>query len=1062
MADGLRQMNAELMLTKGIEQKVPDVVIPDESLARAENVDFSKVGIAKKRQGFVRNSNLVLNAGVLDEVRRLGVRQRREVLCITETVTQIGSAAGVGNAGDTLFSYSEQAERWIVRGKMPRPNVDVLWTSSTPGDANIVCDFVCGGIGNYVCIAHQTNTPNDTQSPIMLRVVIFDVGGDVSGAVREAPTVIIDTVFAQGVALLGWFTAGDNVWLIYSTSDIHGNYSAARAFRRGAVTFDSVETPIFSLLTDSVGVAAGAASSDGTNIYVTFILTPGGYVVRKFDENLARIAEVTNTTLLLPAQEQSVDARLGHVDIVRRDIDTGAVYVSRYEKSTLAQDLANSPITSGSVGGRGNLTICTISDTDAVILWGNANTTSITTRPAFLTIVRVRMSTGAAQGLLNHMGIVPYAQPFIVDGRVFFVAFHSSGYVHPNANPNDLTGTRPGEESFMCFQIPIDNLNAYSVPFPAAQWDYGQCVVKAAPFGAAGGTFWVNGKTVYQSGSGVYVLTSGAFGAGQTALDWLSLPRLTRLEFGDATHRWRHEEFHDLAAFAGGIPFVYDGTRAYEMATALHQPIPLAWNTIVGGSLADGVEIQLQSAMLYVDGNGRECWSQPSRKVSVIPTLAGGLQAIHVVVMPVTTTMKPGMGNGFTGRMKLYLFAATRNAPDEFKVAAIPVDVNPYSTFPITFSISDPWSELNDLMYTSGFELDNFPAPPCRAMAIHEGRAFVIASDSNEVFYTKPFRSDRGPEFALGQSLTLPDKGTALASINSRLVVFTHRSVLAVQGDGPDVTGAPPDAFSRPVLVSQDYGCIEYCAVGRTPLGVIFRGQQGFYLLSMGFDVVYIGAQVEDITSQWLSTRSIVHDQKSACCRITGFTGDRSEELCYWYDTKRWSLNVLASSIDGIASDAVDSIALGDNLLVAVTDTTVAVASRYRLGSRAVSPSSRDFDNSYQQTLETGWLSFQNAGVFKRIWRVYAQVRAFDTDATVRFQIWKDWEDRVSSDREFELTSLDTEARLLRVHLKHQKLKAIKVRVTVTSEGKGADVLKLGFELGIRKSGPKEVRENTQ
>lgn len=1058
MADGLRQVNAEMLLTKGIEQKVPDVVIPDESLARAENVDFSKVGIAKKRQGFVPNSNLVLNAGVLDEVRRLGVRQRREVLCITETVTQIGSSAGVGNAGDTLFSYSEQAERWIVRGKMPRPNVDVLWTSSTPGDGNIQNDFVIGGIGNYVCIAHQTNNPNDTQSPIMTRVVVFDVGGEVNGALREAPTVIIDTMFVVSAPdLVGWFSAGDNVWLVYAAQDNAGAYSAARAFRQGAVAFDATETPIYSLATDSAGVAVGAASGDGTSIFAIFKFIGGGYVLRKFDENMARVAEsVLNTAVLLPSQEQAIDARLGHVDVTRRDISTGRVYISRYEKSNLDQDINNSFVTTGAAGGPSNLTICTVNDTDAVILWANCNTTTITTQPTFLTIAGVRMSTGAAGLFMSHMGLVPYAQPFIMDGRVFFVAVHSSGYVRPNSSLTDLTGTQPGEESFMCFQIPLDNLNPYNVPFPAAQWDFGQCVVKCAPQGAGGlGTLWVNGRTVYQSGSGLYVLTSGAYGAGQTALDWLALPRLTRLEFGDATHRWRHEEFHDLAAFAGGIPFVYDGTRTYEMPAALHQPIPLGWGAIVGGTLPDGVEIQLQSAMLYVDGNGRECWSQPSRIVRVTPSSSGTHQAIHIVIMPVTTTMKPDMGNNFTGRLKLYLFAATQSASNEFKVAAPPVDINPYDIFPVTMSITDPWPESNDLMYTSGFELDNYPAPPCRAMAVHSGRVFMIASDSNELFYTKPFRANRGPEFALGQSIPLPDKGTALASINDRLAIFTHRSVLAIQGDGPDVTGAPPDAFSRPVLVSQDYGCIEYCAVGRTPLGIVFRGQQGFYLLSMGFDVSYIGGQVEDITSKWLSTRSIVHDQKNACCRITGFTGDRSEELCFWYDTKRWSLNVLGS-------DVVDSVALGDNLLVAVTDTTVAVASRYRLGSRATAPASQDFGESYTQTLETGWLSFQNAGVFKRIWRVYAQVRAFDSDATVRFQIWKDWEDRVSSDREFELTSLDTEARLLRVHLKHQKLKAVKVRITVTSDGQGVDILKLGFELGVRKSGPKEVRENTQ
>lgn len=1049
----LRKSNAELLISKGIEQKVPDEIIPDESLALAENVDFSKIGIAKKREGFVQNSNLILGAGAMDEVRRLGVRQRREVLCITEDVSLIGDPVGVSTAGDTLFSYSEQAQRWIARGKMPRPNVDILWTSSTsgpggPGTSARTADFVTGGIGNYVCVAHQVGDGS------AFRVVIFDAGGDVSGAVREAPTIILDVVIQELVTLVGWVTAGNNVWLVYTAL---GPYTAARAFRVDAslapLSFDSAtERQMYGLLTDSAGAAVGGVSSDGTNIFAVFALGAGGYEVRIFDSELTRLAADVNTAVLLVSQEQAIDARLGSIDIVRRDFNTGKLYISRHDKTTAVGSLTNVNVANGaSTGSLTNLAICSYNDTDAVIVMGDTYTTQILIQPATLFCIAVRMSTGAGLGFFNHQGLVPYAQPFIVDGRVFFIAMHTSGLVHPNASVTDLSGTQPGEESFMCLQVPLDNMNQHNVPFPAAQWDYGQCVVKNGSDASFSlGTFWVNGHTTYQVGSAVYVLTSGASVAGQSTLDWLSLPRLTRLEFGDAEHRWRHEEFHDLAGFAGGTPFVYDGTRTYEMSTALHCPVPLAWDVVNGGSLPDSTEIFLRAAMLFVDGNGRECWSQPSRIVSV--TTATPKLTAEIWVMPVTTTVKPDMGNGFTGRMKLFLFAATQDAPDEYKVACAPVEVNPYDTAPVQMFVTAPIPDGNGQMYTAGFELDNFPAPPCRSMVTHSGRVFGIASDSNEVFYTKPFRADRGPEFALGQSIPLPDKGTALASLNDRLAIFTHRSVLAVQGDGPDVTGTPPDAFSRPVLVSQDYGCVEYCAVGRTPLGIIFRGQQGLYLLTMGFDVTYIGAQVEDITRAWVSTRSIVHDQRSACCRITGFTGEHSQELCYWYDTKRWSMNLLASS------DAVDSVALNDNLLVA---TDAGVASRYLLGSRGAVVH-QDFGSSYQQIIETGWLSFQNSGVLKRVWRVYAQVRAVDSKATVLFEVWKDWETRLSSSREFYLTSLDETARVLRVHLKHQKIKSIKVRITVTSDGGGIELMKLGFELGLRPSGPKEVREQTQ
>ena len=1049
---GLRKTNAELLLAKGIEQKVPDTIIPDESLVRAENVDFSKVGIAKKRKGFVPNSNMVLNGGALDEVRRLGVRQRREVLCITETVTQLGSTAGAGYAGDTLFSYSEEAERWVPKGKMPRPNVDVLWTSGVPAAGNIGSNqqYVTGGIGNYVCVAYQAEQYS------RVRVIVFDVGGDVNGSLREAPAVIIDTVFtATGTYLAGWAQAGDNVWLVMGSdpNTVGPAMCEALAFRLGTLSFDVIPTPI------RTEQPAHAVSTDGTDIYVACRYGTGGYELIQFDSGMAEVTADFQNGTVLTSQEIAIDARAGYVDVARHDRFNDRIYVSRHNKfalSPLVLDvfvINNVGFDSAAGNLRSNLCIATTSETDAVILWGIQSAENLFELPTFMSVITVQMSSGGFLGYFDHLGLVPYAQPFSVDGRWYFVAMHTSGLIHPNANPLDISGTITGEESFMCFQLPLENINPYNVPFPSAQWDFGNCVCKLSLFGSAiNGTYWMEGKTVYQNGSGVYVLTNAASIAGQSTLDFKPVPRLTRLEFGDAAHRWRHEEFHDVAAFAGGMPFVYDGSKTYELSNSLHQPAFIGYSLELGGTLPVDEPIFLRFVMLYVDGNGRECWGQPSRIKTITPTNPLRL-TVRATVMPVTTTMKPDLGNGSIGRMLLYCFAATQSAPNEYRVAAPPQAVQPALIGIHAFSISAPVPGENSQMYTNGLELDNYPAPPCRAIAVHSGRLFAIASDSNEVYYTKPFNRERGAEFALGQTIPLPDKGTALASINDRLAVFTHRSILAIGGDGPDVTGSPPDAFSRPVLVSPDYGCVEYCAVGRTPLGIIFRGQQGFYLLGMGFDVSYIGGSVEDITSRWQHTRSIVHDQKSACCRITGFTGERSEELCLWYDTKRWSLNVLAD-------DVIDSIALGDNLLVGVDDLSVAVASRYKLGERT-GDVFLDYGEAYSQVIETGWLSFQQAGVFKRIWRVYTLVRA-KSDATVRVQVWKDWEERVSSDREFELIASATDPQNLRVHLKHQKLKAVKVRITVTSDGEGVELMKLGFELGMRQGGPKEVREQTQ
>lgn len=1053
----LKKFTAELLISKGIEQKVPEQVIPDESLTTALNVDFSKVGAARKRQGFRPNSNLVLGAGILDEARRLGSRKGREALCVTETITQLGSAAGIGNAGDTVYSYSEQAERWVPRGKMPRPNLDVLWKSGLVSSDEMIgptpgFSFVTGGIQNYVCIAYRLRAQSDNSG--VIRVVVLDVGGDVGTPLREGATTIIDTVLDPGTTLLGdpvgWVTAGDKVWLVISSVTA----SEAYAFRFADLTFDAVPT--------STGPTAHAVSGDGSSIFVLH-RQPGSdpdYALRKYTADMSLVDSATDVGAAMGTWEGAIDARSGvYIDVVRHNTTTGDVYVSRFTYA-LTQVRESTYVTTGTAGTagtmRGNVQICTVTGQNALILWADQDTSNVSTSSTSLAVGLVRMLDGAVLGYFLHQALVPYAQPFLIDGRCFFVAMHSTGLIQ-YSTPFDLRGSGSGpEESFMCFQVPLDNMNPYNVPLAVAQWRYGRAQASfRSAAGATVGTYWAHGRTVYQSGSGIYVLTNVQSDAGQSTVKNLPLPELIRLEFGDAVHRWRSEDFHDCAFFAGGVLSTYDGDRTYEAATTLHAPVIVNGGTAAGGSLT-AERWRMQLAALYTDANGRECWSPPSRIVDVVP--AGANLTMFVNFIPPRLSMKPDLGNQFTGRLQIFCFVASASS-NEFVAGAAPQLIDPLGLDTLQFVIATPPPNDSVKMYTAGFELDNWPPPPCRSIAAHNGRLFVIGDDDGQVWYSKPTRSDRCVEFALAQVIPVTGRGTALASIGDRLVIFTNKAIYAIQGDGPDVTGTPPDAFSRPLLISPDYGCVEYCAAGRTPLGVVFRGEQGFYLLTQGFSVDYIGGSVEDITSAWESTRAIVHDQEMSCCRIIGWTGTESQELCFWYDTKRWSLNSLATSDD---YSVIDAMVMGSNLLEATTDRSVAVVSRYRLGSRALSPDYQDYDNDYDQVIQTAWISFNHAGTLKRFYRALVLLRPFGDECLVKVEVFKNWEDTPSSDREFVVSAGDTDVRTLRVHLKEQKIKAAKMRVTITSSGRGVELLKVGFEMGMKQMAVKEKREWSQ
>jgi hypothetical protein len=326
------------------------------------------------------------------------------------------------------------------------------------------------------------------------------------------------------------------------------------------------------------------------------------------------------------------------------------------------------------------------------------------------------------------------------------------------------------------------------------------------------------------------------------------------------------------------------------------------------------------------------------------------------------------------------------------------------------------------------------------------------------VKYTKPISRGRGCEWALEQVVPTPQDIVAIVSLETSLVLFSNKQIYALDGYGPNAVGLPPDAFSRLILVSAEVGCMEENAAARTPVGVLFRGYQGFWLLDRTMSLQYLGSPMENAAqvSETASVLSMDVDQKKACVRILMRGQDYDFILNYWYDSNKWSVDLL----DPIAGDRThyDAVVIGDDYYITDASHVMQRSAAWVDGAHTGS--------EYYMRVKTGYLRLGNMTQMKRLWRVLSSVQKVgagpltitvsgpDTLTPAVFR----WED----------ADLSSNRHVLRCHLPVQKVKAVQVEYNdrdnvdlVSTVTEGFRFFGAGFEVGL-KGAAKEPAGNSK
>jgi hypothetical protein len=489
---------------------------------------------------------------------------------------------------------------------------------------------------------------------------------------------------------------------------------------------------------------------------------------------------------------------------------------------------------------------------------------------------------------------------------------------------------------------------------------------------------------------------------------------------------------------AGGVAQIYDGIQFVELGFHVFPEQPSIALAGSGGSIDAGAH-QWIVVYEYTDALGRIQRSRASVAKSAT-TLANDKATLTIPTLRLTAK----------GEVRIAIYRTTAAGALFFRITSILAPfVNDPTIDTVTFvdSASDASIIANELAYTTGGVLNNMAPPSSALITSHQARVFLAGlEDPNQIWFSKN-RFDNAAtstipvEFAIENTIGLDAFGgpiTALASLDDKLVVFKSGAIFVLTGDGPNDTGAG-DVYADPQLLTSDVGCVNPDSVALSPAGILFLSAKGLYLLDRSTSVSYIGAPVEDLLGDPI-TSATLHAAKNAVIFGRSSGNGTASALAYDYFFGQWST--------WTNLDSFDAEVLNDQLYVARFDGSVWEESGGFI----------DGDGSYVAlSVTTPNFSFADLSGYQRVYSVHV-LGTYKSAHTLRVEVAYEGSDSYAAAATIAPQPGD-DLYSYRVDFARQKCTAIRLRITdvapVAGFGEGLSLSSLTFKVAAGPGGRK-------
>lgn len=1088
---GLERTIVELPFTDGLANNFAKHfrAAPKDALYAIDNADLSSVGKFSNRDGFVSLSNARIGeeagySSLIGSHEKL-FQHKDELGSIADTNFPIGSGAGWGGTGDTVYTFvpdtpaTSATGAWKAHGKIPRPTLSCV-SDITSDTAPRISDIAVAG--KFALIAwHSTalnlaplNSTGQDYGRLWFKVVdITNNATVIDTSTAPTPTGIIAEASAPPgnvagnnyQAKINCLAIGNTLYCFYLGAVNLGSslfYNAVCVFTVDMTAANPVAGGVAILASSVVNYSA---CTDGTNIFLAYLpaLSPNQGVLSKFSAALALLTTTSTANYVFTVEDFTLDTGAGEVALAT--VYTHAPDVRRivaleaYSTSTLAL-----VTTSGPIFDTTTLTPTThilrgpFYGPDVVVLAAGqyAVGASMKTQGAnygqFLWAFSFRNAGTASAPTANYVagGVWAIGKMIRINGRTYVPALRC------DVAPNVQIGSELGYfllELDTTAPANVDDL--YRTPLVAANWatDVAACAVDANNTPGTGSTFAENQISLPRgcvAGNTYYLMTRKGASLGTRSSPYFDSFVLEMMQFNFADpYRWASRVYGDITAFAGGAMFAYDGRRTFECGILTRPRIVGAQGgSSPGSGWVVGAEYFIRAVYTWLDNTGQRWFSAPSyaaRPGDAFVFTAGFTTAsltIDVTTPPTFSGMCSGV-DFFANAVEIWIYMTNPAAATGVYYLAGKVGVadaiannftpgySPVSGLGVVRVVNvvlSPPPFTADQLYTVGGELENSPAPACRTIEAHRDRLFTISSYDNNVYYTKPKVAGRGIEWCQ-QTLRIPlmETGLGLASNETCLMIFTNRGVYAIEGYGPSATGQPAQAFGPLQLISNQLGLYEVNSCLSTPVGVIFRTSYGWYLVDRTLTITFIGNDINGMVRADDKTLAISVEQSKSCIRILMQSAGATTGFVaynYWYDSQRWSTD--SSNDSRTYRDAMTF----KETYCAIDSNDVLARQGANFGGTSWNDGASDaFGHGIR--VETGWITVANMAMYKRIWRVIATVENLTPgdpqNPMLNLQVFADWRDTPVINTNFTADKIGPGVQTIRAHLPVQKMKAIRI-----------------------------------
>jgi hypothetical protein len=296
----------------------------------------------------------------------------------------------------------------------------------------------------------------------------------------------------------------------------------------------------------------------------------------------------------------------------------------------------------------------------------------------------------------------------------------------------------------------------------------------------------------------------------------------------------------DSTILRGTKTFFVDQGLSYDQMNASITP------PLVDHTNETTVTYQYAATYEWTDAVGIVHYSAPSDQL--VAYLVDGITAATTTTITIPTLQLTEKANVQVTLYRTLLNVLTGN-PVFYRVGSAANSTA--ATVSIIDNIPDATLDGNAYLYTTGGVLDNIPPPACILATLHRGRIFAVDSMSrNKIWYSKKHIDGYPVEYAYEQQIIVDEVGgdiSALASIDSHLIIFKKNSIWYTGSEGLGPTGLTGDNYTDLTLLPGDIGCIDSGSVVSTLQGVFFRSAKGIYLFDRSLNLQYVGADIEPL-----------------------------------------------------------------------------------------------------------------------------------------------------------------------------------------------------------------------